>query len=90
MPKLTLSDRFVCALVGAVFGALYGVVIALIVAGNTDGIFSIAYVKTTSLVFAVLSFIIGPFIGDVFAAVIHFLVALFSFEFYAVSPRRLG
>jgi hypothetical protein len=90
MPKLSLVDRLVCLVIGAVFGAAYGAVIGIIVASPSTGIDIGAYVKVTCAVFAVLGFVVGPFLGDLIAAVLHFLLAIFAFDVGYLPDRRLG
>ena len=70
MGSLSFTDRCTYALIGAVFGAAYGAVIALI-AMAIYGAWNIAYVGATALVFGALAFVIGPFIGDAIAGVLH-------------------
>jgi len=74
-----MLDRFACASIGAAFGLPYGGLLALLALAVTHGRSGIAYVVlVTVAVFAILGFVIGPFIGDVVAAVLHFIVGLFT------------
>jgi hypothetical protein len=90
MAKLSLFDRVACAVLGAMFGALYGAIIGLIVGSSEIGIAVSAYVKTTCIVFAILGFAIGPFVGDVIAAVLHFLLGIFALDVGYLPDRKLG
>ena len=90
MPKLSLFDRVACAALGAMFGVIYGAIIGIIVASAETGIAISAYVKTTCIVFAILGFVVGPFVGDVIAAVVHFLLAIFALDVGYLPDRRLG
>ena len=73
MASLSVSDRCVYSLMGAAFGLLYGVFIAVVAMLISGGEWSNAYILATALVFGVLAFLIGPFIGDAIAGVLHLL-----------------
>ena len=92
MPTLTLTDRLACLALGAMFGALYGLVLgffALLVpdAGSPE---IISFVMVTAVVFAVLGFVVGPFVGDLIAAALHFLLVLFGLDVGYLDVRGLG
>ena len=84
MFKLSLLDRLGTAFIGAIFGAGYGALLGLLAMWVTGGPWSVAYVKSTTVVFGLLSFVAGPFIADVIAAFFHvflgFLSAVASYE----------
>ena len=90
MPALTIRERFSYAAIGALLGAGYGAIIAVIVAWHSDGLWNSAYLKSGAVVFAVLSFLAGPFLGDLVASVLHFVLALGSVEVAYSSASRLG
>ena len=91
MPTLTFADRLACLVLGVIFGAAYGVVIGCFMLIPPDGSAEIlSYVKVTAVVFAVLGFVVGPFVGDVIAAALHFLLALFAMDVAYLPDRRLG
>jgi hypothetical protein len=75
---------------GTLFGAGYGAIIGIALAWQDSGISVSAYVKTTSIVFAILGFSVGPFMGDVIAAVLHFLLGIFALDVSYPPDRRLG
>ena len=91
MPTLTFTDRLACLALGAMFGALYGLVLGFFAleapgAGSSE---IISFVKVTAVVFGVLGFLVGPFVGDLIAAALHFLLALFALD-VGYFDRRLG
>ena len=84
------QERLVCAIIGAIFGALYGAIIGLIVSYYGGTAWNIDYVKSTAIVFAVLGLLVGQFIGDVIAAVLHFLFGAATVEAGQVPDSRFG
>src|SRR5690348_7791447 len=97
MQSLSLRDRLVYALIGVVFGALYGALLALVAMVISGNAWNMAHVEATAVVFGVLAFGIGPFIGDAIAGVWYliwgFLSALLFVETLAgagAPERRPG
>ena len=76
MQSLSLSERFSYGAIGAVFGAGYGALLGWLLVWMEGGAWSSAYVKSSSVVFAVLSFVAGSFVGEVIAAFIMVFVGL--------------
>lgn len=77
-PGMTLSDRLGCAVLSGLFGALYA---GLMILATVQLGFPLEYMTTlkwTTGGFALLGFVMGPFVGDVCGAILYFFWGLFE------------
>ncbi|HEX2827617.1 MAG TPA: hypothetical protein VHP37_14795 [Burkholderiales bacterium] len=86
--SLTLGDRLKYGAIGAGFGAVSGVGLLLV------ALFALALpvrppdiLGFSTVYFGVLGFLVGEFIGDLFAASIGGLLDILAFDYYAPTQR---